>query len=188
MFQIIPNWHPIFVHFTVALFSVSVIFFVLAYLASHTQWKSRKLFSEFEAVGRWCLWVAALTTIATLSAGFYDYYSVKHDVVSHAAMTVHRNWALGTATAIFLMAFWSVWRYVKQKELTLTFVITLLIVQGLLVITALHGGELVYRHGIGVMSLPQAEEIGHQHSQKIISVPEKTPSPTPSPETDKHSH
>ncbi|OGT42042.1 MAG: hypothetical protein A3F13_00840 [Gammaproteobacteria bacterium RIFCSPHIGHO2_12_FULL_40_19] len=104
MIEIIPNWHPIFVHFTVALFSISVIFFVLAYLVLHTQWKSRKLFSEFEAVGRWCLWAAALMTIATISAGFYAYNSVKHDAVSHAAMTVHRNWALGTATAIFLMA------------------------------------------------------------------------------------
>lgn len=122
-------------------------------------------FSEFETVGRWCLWLAALITIGTISAGFYAYYTVKHDAVSHAAMTVHRNWALLTALSIFLMACWSVRRYVKHQKLTLLFVIPLLVVQGLLLTTAWHGGELVYRYGIGVMSLPQAEEVGHQHTQ-----------------------
>lgn len=33
----------------------------------------------------------------------------------------------------------------------------------LLASTAWHGGELVYRHGLGVMSLPQPEGEGHDH-------------------------
>lgn len=167
MIEIIPNWHPIFVHFTVALFSSSFILYVLAYWTAHTKWKSKIFASEFETVARWCLWVAALMTIATVSAGFYAYYTVKHDTISHAVMTVHRNWALATAAAIFLMASWAVWRYVKHKGLTLSFIIALLIVQGLLLTTAWYGGELVYRYGIGVMSLPQAEEIGHHHEPTL---------------------
>lgn len=185
MIEILPNWHPIFVHFTVALFSVSTIFFVLAYLVSHTKWKSHKLFSEFEAVGRWCLWSASLLTIATISAGFYAYYTVKHDAISHVAMTVHRNWAIGTAAAIFLMAFWSGWRYVKHKELSLTFAIALLFSQGFLLITAWHGSELVYRHGVGVMSLPQAEEVGHHHSHMTITNPQSKSS---APTANQHNH
>lgn len=37
MIEIIPNWHPILVHFTVALFSTSVGFYGLAYLISYLQ-------------------------------------------------------------------------------------------------------------------------------------------------------
>ena len=142
MIEIIPNWHPIFVHFTLALFSTAVSFSVLAYITSHVKRTPRSLVLEFETVARWCLWVSALITVATIAAGFYAYYTVKHDDVSHAVMTVHRNWALLTATAIFLMACWSAWRYVKHKRLTLTFVIILLVVQGVLLTTAWHGGEL----------------------------------------------
>ena len=188
MIEIIPNWHPIFVHFTFAVFSIAVVFFVLAYITSRVKRIPRSLVSEFETVACWCLWSAALITIATIAAGFYAYYTVKHDAISHAAMTAHRNWALLTATAIFLMAGWSVWRYVKHKGLTITFVIALLIVESLLLTTAWHGGELVYRYGIGVMSLPQAEEVGHQHSHKTTMEHQPNSSDNAASRTHKHNH
>lgn len=34
----------------------------------------------------------------------------------------------------------------------------------LVMITAWHGAEVVYRYGIGVLSLPKSEGKGHQHS------------------------
>lgn len=174
MIEIIPNWHPIFVHFTVALFSVSVILFLLTYFLSRTKWKSTIFVSEFEIVARWCLWIAAIFTLATVSFGFYAYYTVKHDAISHIAMTTHRNWAISTAIAIFLMSTWLIWRYVKHKKLNTTFVIALLIVEGLLVSTAWHGAELVYRYGTGVMSLPKAEKIGHQHNENKSNKADQT--------------
>lgn len=135
----------------------------LAYCFARTKWKSKSVVSEFAAVARWCLWITGLIIIATVSAGFYAYYTVKHDAVSHAVIVTHQNWALSTAIAIFLMTGWSLWRYVKRKNLTLSFVIILLLIQGLLTVTAWYGAELVFRYGIGIMSLPQAEEIGHEH-------------------------
>ncbi len=39
----------------------------------------------------------------------------------------------------------------------------MLIVQGLLLFTAWLGAELVYRYGLGVMSLPQSENEDHSH-------------------------
>ncbi|HHU0079791.1 TPA: DUF2231 domain-containing protein [Legionella pneumophila] len=161
---IIPNWHPLFVHFTVALLSAAVLFYLLAYLFTHFKLSSATVTREFEIVGRWCLWLAALITVGTIGAGFYAYYTVLHDAKSHAAMVVHRNWALSTATAIFIVAGWSTWRYLKYKKLTLRFIFALLIAQGLLLITAWHGAELVFRYGVGVMSLPKAQEMKHHHS------------------------
>jgi uncharacterized membrane protein len=167
MIEIIPNWHPIFVHFTVALCSTAVVFSLFAFLANYVNWIPNTLVVQFEIVGRWCLWTVAIITVGTVFAGLYAYNTVKHDSISHIMMTNHRNWALFTAFAIFLLACWSGWRYYQGKKITFTFILLLMIIQITLLSTAWRGGELVYRYGIGVMSLPQAEIKEHQHVPKI---------------------
>ena|SRR3990167_2142509 len=161
MIEIIPNWHPVFVHFTVALISIAVMFYWLSFLLVCIEFTKPQLAQEFEIAGRWCLWLGSLITIGTVAAGFYAYFTVSHDMPSHIAMTIHRNWALVTAATIFIVAAWSIHRYFHHKKLSILFLIALLIVQGLLLTTAWHGAELVYRHGLGVISLPEAEESGH---------------------------
>lgn len=64
MFEIIPNWHPIFVHFTIALFSVSVGFYTLAYVLTKLHLLP-KLSQEVEITARWCLWVVSILVIST---------------------------------------------------------------------------------------------------------------------------
>lgn len=185
MIEIIPNWHPIFVHFTVALFTTSVGFYGLVYITSRLNIASKSLIAEFAIVGRWSLWAGALITLFTVAAGLYAYYTVGHDETSHAAMQEHRNWALPTATAILLITAWSVWRYFHQQTVTLSFFIILLIIEGALLSTAWHGGELVYRYGVGVMSLPQAEEVGHQHHHHDEGTKDNSSHP---PHSHEHSH
>ena len=104
-----------------------------------------------------------IIVIGTVLAGLQAYNTVKHDSASHLAMTDHRNWALLTAAAMVLVALWSLWRTYKQKSIAITFIVVLFIVQGLLLSTAWRGAELVFRYGLGVMSLPQAEDVGHDH-------------------------
>tara|TARA_R110000868_G_scaffold178035_6_gene417435 strand:+ start:1981 stop:2700 length:720 start_codon:yes stop_codon:yes gene_type:complete len=161
--EILPNWHPIFVHFTVALFSVSVGFYILAYLSQQCGSSLSKIRVEFEVVARWCLWVAAIMTIGTVVAGLDAYYTVAHDADSHAAMTIHRNWALPTACMIYLVAAWSVWRYFKNTKLSAVYLMVLLIIQVFLLTTAWYGAEVVYRYGTGVLSLPDSAKEGHDH-------------------------
>lgn len=167
MIQIIPNLHPILVHFTVALFSASVGFYCLSYMFCQATNNSRaKHYSqEFETVSRWCLWTAALITLMTVAAGLSASTSVKHDEPSHLAMLTHRNWALPTAVVILGLACWSVWRYFRLKIVSFLFLIALLVGQGLLLSTAWHGAELVFRYGLGVISLPKAE--AHHHIAAI---------------------
>jgi len=162
VFEITPNWHPIFVHFTVALFTISTVFYFLA-LASHSLVGPRPITSEFEIAARWCLWMSAFITIFTVLAGLYAYNTVRHDAISHIAMTNHRNWAFITASGIMLVAIWSVWRYYKSKKISILFFTIVTIIECLLLITAWKGGELVYRYGIGVMALPQLENEVHHH-------------------------
>jgi uncharacterized membrane protein len=170
MIEIIPNWHPIFVHFTVGLLSISVFFYLLAFISNYLTLVPNKVRSELEIVARWCLWSGAFITIGTVLAGFYAYNTVNHDTPSHMAMTNHRNWAIATAVVAILIALWSVWRHHKQKASSISFILALLIMQGLLLSAAWRGGEIVYRYGLGVMSLPNIanESNMDHHNQKNI--------------------
>ncbi len=157
MFEIIPNWHPIFVHFTVALFSISAGLFTI------TSFIKSPLKEQWQTVARWNLWFGAGITIITGLAGLYAYNTVAHDTPSHAAMTEHRNWAIVAITLILGLAIWSIIRVHRNLALGTAFVVAMVITGGILAATAWRGGEVVYRYGLGVMSLPKVEGEGHAH-------------------------
>ncbi len=162
--EIIPNLHPVFVHFTVALLSLSTGLFILLHLLGSRL--PETLRQQLRTVARWNLWLGAGITLITVAAGFYAYNTVTHDAPSHAAMTDHRNWALATAPLFFTVALWSMISVWQGKSLGSLFIIALLIAQLLLLSTAWRGGEVVYRYGLGVMSLPQSEGAGHAHAHE----------------------
>lgn len=63
--MILPNWHPILVHFTVALLSITAIFHVLAVFM-----KPSNLRDEFTVLARWTPWLDAGITVITVTFGF----------------------------------------------------------------------------------------------------------------------
>lgn len=158
MFQILPNWHPIFVHFSVALLSVAAVL----HLASHFISKPA-LVNQWTIVARWNLWIGIGLTLATVAAGWYAYYTVNHDTPSHVAMTEHRNWAMVTLALFLGIAAWEYYLHRHAKSKGWLFTGLLVVGAALLISTAWHGGELVYRYGLGVMSLPKSEGAGHAH-------------------------
>ncbi len=161
MLEILPNWHPILVHFTVALFVTSVALFVIGIVMKNRAWAPGLLTTAY-----WNLWLGAGITVLTIAAGFYAYNTVAHDDPSHAAMTDHRNWALGTAVLFWALALWTGWaRKQGGDKSSVLFVVVLLLSSGVLLTTAWKGGELVYRYGLGVLSLPQPEGEGHEHNE-----------------------
>jgi len=122
--------------------------------------------AQWFIVARWTLWFGAIFTIVTGLTGLYAYNTVAHDTPSHAAMTEHRNWALVTIVVFLALAAWSALAVKNKKTLGNYFVFLMLISGGLLGSTAWHGGEVVYRYGLGVMSLPKVEGEGHSHSHE----------------------
>lgn len=156
MIEIIPNWHPIFVHFSVALLLVATVI-----LGWSLAIKRAKASDTGVVTGRTMLWLGLVALVATVLAGLQAYYSVGHDAPSHAAMTNHRNWGLASLAA-FLLAGAFCWSgrstSFKARDLLL-----LLASSTLLIVTAYKGGELVYRYGLGVQSLPEVTGDGHDH-------------------------
>lgn len=175
MIDMNPNWHPFLVHFTIGLLLVSAGLFLLARAFAARKWSA-----ELLTAARWCLWLGALATLGTVAAGFYAYFTVAHDTASHAAMTDHRNWALPTAAAFAALALWS-WRKRRHDAVpNSTFLVVIALAAAALVVTGYKGGEIVYRYGLGVTALPEAEGDGHDHSHG--------PETSEAAEADAHSH
>ncbi|WP_417446439.1 DUF2231 domain-containing protein [Kangiella sp.] len=154
MIEIIPNWHPIFVHFTVALLVIGGVFQLMLWIFPN------KANTTALSVQNWLVILSSVAVLATVGTGLQAYYSVAHDTPSHLAMTDHRNWAL-TTSAIFLIgaALFFLFPRKRQYLAGIFFVAALILVS----ITAYKGGDLVYRHGLGVMSLPEVTGEGHDH-------------------------
>jgi len=164
MIEIIPNWHPILVHFTIALFATSTGLFFLGSAFSKKSWGETLL-----RVAHVNLWMGAAITVLTLFAGWDAYNTVTHDAPSHAAMTDHRNWAFATAALFGVVTVWSLLTNRKTVKVGKLFLLTILIAATLLAATGYKGGEAVYRYGLGVMSMPKVSGDGghgsHSHGE-----------------------
>lgn len=179
--EIIPNYHPIFVHFTIGLLSVSALLYLLGSI-----FKKENLF----IAARWNLWIGAVLTIGTVIAGFDAYNSVGHDAASHAAMTDHKNWALPTAGIFLALAVWAAWKQRGAKTVGPVFVGIIVLASVLLAVTGYKGGEVVYRHGTGVMRMPEIHGDGghgsHSHGDEAQANHHEIQEPEAS--TDHHDH
>lgn len=158
MIEVIPNWHPLFVHFTVALLILAAVIHLLSHFLPKGE-----LANQLTIVARWNLWFGVGFTLLTVAAGWYAYNTVNHDAPSHIAMTEHRNWAMATFVLLLGIAGWEYYLSRRGKGKGWLFTGLLVIAAGLLLSTAWHGGELVYRYGLGVMSMPKPEGPGHTH-------------------------
>jgi len=158
MIEIIPNWHPVFVHFPITFTTASVFFFVTARLFKDKPWATQSL-----TTGRWMLWAAAIFACIAAVFGWLAYNSVEHDEAGHLAMTTHAYWALSALFILIFLAVLDVRSWRTDTKLSYGFLILLVVTWSVVVSTAWHGGELVYRHGLGVMSLPEPEGQGHSH-------------------------
>lgn len=162
--EIIPNWHPVFVHFTIGLLATSVALYLIATIV-----RKEGLHGQLATTARWTLWIGVLMTAATVLSGLDAYDTVPHhSTTQHLAMGYHRSWALGTAALFALLALWSVATYRRGRTAFsglrhYAFVALLLTAGGMLAVTGYKGGELVYRHGIGVLAVPAPENGGRDH-------------------------
>lgn len=160
--EIIPNWHPILVHFTIALLSVSVTLFIAEIFVRKSSWHI-----QLVTVARWNLWLGALATIATVIAGIDAFNSVPHgSAEQHLAMLDHRKWALSTAGLFVALALWSFAATLRGKtdfkKITNLIFVALMAIAGLmLATTGYKGAELVYRHGLGVIPMQMGMAAGH---------------------------
>jgi uncharacterized membrane protein len=165
-----PNIHPILVHFAYALSLSALLVYILGRLLPSGPRKD-----STQPAADWMLALGAVAIVATIAAGFYAYYTVSHDGPSHAAMTTHRNWAVPSGTAIIILA---IWRFMKRDRSPSGIFLGLLAAAALsLSVTAWWGGNVVFKYGIGVQSLPTVTGDGHDHDHGDMSASDGADAP-----------
>jgi uncharacterized membrane protein len=169
MIEIIPNWHPVWVHFPIALLTIATLLMVLASLRPSASWAS-----TVTQVARWNLFIGGVALLPTLISGHLAYGSVAHDSAGHDAMHRHLS-AAWTTALLFLPALILAWRERSRAVGAGAAVLALMLLgTTALSTTAWLGAENVYRHGIGVERLPEASMQGHHgHHGEKVSAPAK---------------
>ena len=158
--QIIPNYHPIVVHFPIALTIIAFLLNIAAYAR-----RSHPVSTQLAAAGHFTLWLAALGAAAAVLFGWLAFNSVNHDDAGHAAMLLHRSWAIPTALGLILLASWDAWKYRVNELISVPMLFLLFLISQAIAVTGWLGGEVVYRHGIGVLSIPSSKGAGHGHHE-----------------------
>jgi uncharacterized membrane protein len=148
-------WHPMFVNFGVTLV---VLTGALQLLLWCLPWARRR--TELVGGQKWLVGLGAAAILATAYTGFMAYDTVPHDEAAHAVMDVHRNWAIAT-TLVYLLG--TVLFFAPQRLARHAAGVMFVIALGLVAVTANYGGKLVFEHGLGVQSLPEANSEHHDH-------------------------
>src|SRR5687768_13632003 len=134
--------HPIFVHFTVALTSASLVFDALGFFFNKT---------SLAAAGGWTLVGAAVMTLMTLSTGLTS--STRAPIEEGEARSFLRaHMVLGLIFYGLLvgMTFWRLSFWQAQASVSWLYLGALAVVQMVMTVQGYLGGELVYRYGVEV--------------------------------------
>ncbi|OQW68708.1 MAG: hypothetical protein BVN34_08520 [Proteobacteria bacterium ST_bin12] len=180
--QIIPNFHPIVVHFPIALTIVSFLLSFAAYVR-----RNHPDSSQLAAAGHFTLWLAAIGAATAVLFGWLAFNSItNHDDAGHAAMLLHRSWAIPTAVGLILLASWDALKYRVNELISVPMLLLLFLLSQAIAITGWLGGEVVYRHGVGVLSIPSSSNSGHVHNEGVVE--SAMPNQTASEHADKDNH
>jgi uncharacterized membrane protein len=148
-------FHPVLVHFTIALFSLSVLFDILGKLTKLEGFRSAAWFN---------LIFASLSVIATVIFGLIAESRAPHTDAGHELLETHETIGFIVLGIIFILTIWRIILKSKLpvKGLAIYFVFSVLGV-GLMFVGGYYGGEMVYTHGYGVKAAMLTTE--HIHSE-----------------------
>jgi uncharacterized membrane protein len=141
------NFHPLFVHFPIALLSISWIFDLLGTIL-------RK--EELTRAGWWTQLSGTIALLAALATGLGAKASVSVPAAGAGHLARHEQVAF-VAAALFLVHLYLRIRLQRTPGRRMTPALLVLSLVGLLLIWlgAWLGGELVYRFGVGVHTSPE---------------------------------
>ena len=156
----ITLFHPQVVHFTIALFSIYVLFEILGVLTSRQSFR----------LAAWLnLLFAGAAAVVTVLTGLLAANNVGHNDAAHKIMEQHETIGFIVLGIILLLVVWRV--LLKGKlpgKLLWLYIVVALVGVGTMFFGAWLGGEMVYIHGVAVKAVPVSEEeAGHHYEHGV---------------------
>lgn len=153
------SWHPVMVHLPLVGLVLAVAFDLLAARNRSAPWR-------VAATVLW--WAGLLGAAAAVTTGLLAYGRVEHSDPAHVEMTLHRNLALAAVALLLVTALWR-WRRPYSRGAALLG----LIGAGLLGGVGYLGGDLVYRHALGIPT-ETLDEITKERGGNVLEHPEES--------------
>jgi len=159
------EWHPLIVHFPLALGVTAA----LALSAAHLAREPRRT-ALLASVGSVNLALAALGAVVAIATGLVALLGVTLEPAARLAVAVHIKWAMLTAVMLLLLAVWRSVGQALEARPSRLFVLLLWLMTACLAVTGYRGGLNVYRYGVGV-ERAGAVEAGAQSAGSVSRPP-----------------
>jgi uncharacterized membrane protein len=143
--QIVPGWHPIVVHFPLALVVTAAFAFGLARILPGPRHAA-----SLATVGTWNLCLGAAAALFALATGLAAVIDLQVGPAARQAISIHMKWAMFTSLVLLLIAVWRGAGSAQDARPSWLFVLVLWAATAALIATGYRGGQNVYRYGIGV--------------------------------------
>src|ERR1700722_7366947 len=140
LMNVVPGWHPIAVHFPLALVVTAAFFLVAARLL-----RQERYAATLATVGTWNLCVGAVAALFALATGLAAVLHLQAGEAAHQAISLHMKWAVGTTLALSLLVVWRCAGSAQESRPSWIFMLLLLVATGSLIVTGYRGGQNVYQ-------------------------------------------
>ena len=135
------------VHFPLALVVTATLF-----LASARLLRRESYAATLATVGTWNLCLGAFAALFALATGLAATIGLHAGAAAHQSLSAHVKWAIFTTLALVLLAVWRGAGSAQESRPSWIFMLVLLAATAALIVTGYHGGQNVYRYGIGVLT------------------------------------
>jgi uncharacterized membrane protein len=139
------QWHPMMVHFPLALTLAGFLCLLLCRLLQH-----KPIHTSLAACGTWNLVLAGIGALVTLCTGVMAVWHLQlHDGAQYS-VSRHMIWAVCTSQLVVLLGLWRAFGNNIERAPSRLFLILASIACVGFIVTGYFGGENVYHYGIGV--------------------------------------
>lgn len=139
------HWHPMMVHFPLALTLTGFLCLLLARLL-----RQKASSPSLAACGTWNLFIGGVTALLTLATGLAAAWHLHLHGVMQFSVSAHIVWAICTSQLILLLGLWRAFAGSPERLPSNLFLMFVFVACLACVATGYYGGENVYHYGIGV--------------------------------------
>lgn len=145
MINLVPGWHPLVVHFPLALIVCAAVLLSVARVL-----RGESLPATLATVGTWNLCLGAVGVFFALGTGLAAAIGLDVTAAARQAISLHVKSAVVTTLLVLLAAVWRGAGTEPTSRPSWAFLVIMWAATVALMVTGYRGGQNVYRYGIGV--------------------------------------